>query len=95
MRRLWATTKPLLTAPTLSVGLYFLAAAYKAEGHESHQHLILDTISNRLFREEDVSRSAIYLLKNKVDAFKKDWDGLNPTPPAPAEAPTRQPSVPK
>ena len=92
---LWATTKPLLSVKTLSIGLVFCATAYKAQGHETHNHLILDTISNRLFREEDILPTALHLLKDKVDAFKKDWDALNPAPPAPPHVATDQPSAPK
>lgn len=94
---LWATTKPLLTVNTLSTGLLFCALAYKAQGHKSQTHVILDTISNRFFREEEILPSAIHLLKNKVDAFKKDWDALNPAPP-PSPSPgssTDQPDAPK
>ena len=92
---LWATTKPLLTVNTLSIGLLFCASAYKARGHENHKHVILDTINNRLFREEDISPNAIHLLKDKVDAFKKDWDALNPLPPASPDGPTDEPGIPK
>lgn len=80
---------------TLSIGLFFCAGAYKAQGHESHKHVILDTISNKLFREEDILPTAIHLLKNKVDAFKKDWEILNPAPPASPDSPTDRPSVTK
>jgi hypothetical protein len=82
---LWATTTPLLTINALSVGLFFLAAAYKTRGHTGCQHLILDTISNSLFSEADIIPSAIHLLKDKVDAFKKDWEELNSTPPPSSE----------
>jgi hypothetical protein len=92
---LWATTKPLLTVNTLSIGLLFCASAYKARGHENHRHVILDTISNRLFREEDILPNAIHLLKDRVDAFKKDWDALNLPPPASPDGPTDEPSIPK
>ena len=92
---LWATTKPLLTANTLSIGLLFCASAYKAQGYENHRHVILDTIRGRLFREEDILPNAIHLLKDKVDAFKKDWDALNPSPPPSLEGPTDEPSIPK
>lgn len=93
---LWATTRPTLTTEILSVGLFFMAAAYKAKGHQGQQHLILDTISNRLFREADILPSAIHLLKDKVDAFKKDWSELNPTPPASPDLPKGdQPTLPK
>lgn len=84
---LWATTKPALTTETLSVGLFFLVAAYKAKGHDDRQHLIFDTVKNQLFREADISPSAIHILKDKVDAFKKDWEELNPTPPQPPATP--------
>jgi hypothetical protein len=93
---LWATTKPLLSISTLSVGLLFCASAYRAQGHRIHKHLILDTISTRLFRENDISTTAIHLLKDKVDAFKKDWDALNPAPPPPPPAgQPDQPGAPK
>jgi len=92
---LWATTKPLLSMNTLSVGLLFCASAYKTQGHATHKHLILDTTGNRLFREDDISPIAIHLLKDKVDAFKKDWDALNPAPPPPPASPTDQPGAPK
>lgn len=92
---LWATTKPLLSINTLSVGLLFCASAYRAQGYENHEYVILDTIKNRLFREEDILTNTIHLLKDKVDAFKKDWDALNPTPPAPPDIPTDRPGIPK
>lgn len=92
---LWATTKPLLSVKTLSIGLTFCVNAYKAQGHETHKHLIFDTISNRLFREEDILPTALHLLKDKVDAFKKDWDALNAPPPSPPAGPTDQPGAPK
>ncbi len=90
---LWATTKPLLTVSSLSTGLLFCALAYKAQGHKSQKHVILDTISNRFFREEEILPNAIHLLKNKVDAFKKDWDALSPAPPP--DGPGDQPDTPK
>lgn len=77
---LWATTKPELSIKTLSVGLRFCANAFKAKGY-THSHLILDTIKNRLFSEEDILPNALHLLKDKVDTFKKNWDELNPPPP--------------
>lgn len=83
---LWATTKPSLSIETLSVGLFFLAAAYRAKQH-SHQHLILDTTRNRPFREADILPSAIHLLKDKVDAFKRDWDELNSESAKPPQTP--------
>lgn len=92
---LWATTKPALTTEALSVGLFFLAAAYKAKGHEGSQHLIFDTVSNKIFREADVLSTAIHLLKNKVDAFKKDWDELNPPPTQPPAPKEDQPAATK
>ena len=93
---LWATTKPTLTTETLSVALFFMAAAYKAKGHKGQEHLILDTVSNRLFREVDILPSAIHLLKDKVDAFKNDWSELTPTPPASSDLPKGdQPTLPK
>lgn len=92
---LWATTKPILSTPTLSVGLLFAASAYRAKGHATPKHLVLDTITNRLFREEDILPSAIHLLKDKADAFKKDWDALNKAPPSPPARPTDRPTVPK
>lgn len=79
---LWATTKPELSRKTLSIGLRFCANAFKAKGY-THNHLILDTVKNRLFREDDILPNALHLLKDKVDAFKKDWDELNSIPPAP------------
>lgn len=84
---LWATTKPPLSVQALSVGLFFLAAAYKAKQH-NRQFLILDTTKNKLFRESDILPSAIHLLKDKVDAFKKDWDDLNSTPTKPSDRPS-------
>jgi len=93
---LWATTKPALTVDTLSVGLFFLAAAYKANKHGSHRHLIFDTVSNVVFREADILPTAIYKLKDKADAFKKDWDDLNPKPEGPTAPPKGdQPILPK
>jgi len=93
---LWATTKPLLTVQALSVGLYFLAQAYKAEGHVHRQHLIFDTVSNQLFREADILPSTVHLLDAKVAAFKKDWDELNPAPAKPSGKPEPdQPTVTK
>ena len=89
----WATTKPLLSANTLSVGLLFCSEAYNAEGYESHQHLILDTIKNQLFRQENIVPTAAVLLANKIDAFKKDLEAL--TSMSPPEKPTDQPGVPK
>lgn len=88
---LWATTRPMLTPATLSVGLVFCAGAYRAGGHERYAHLILDTVANRLFREADIAPDALHLLKDKVDAFKKDWAELNPPGP---EAPDRSPDQP-
>jgi hypothetical protein len=81
---LWATTKPILSTQTLSVGLFFLSSAYKAQGYHSHSHVIFDTIANRLFHEVDVHPMAIHTLKDKVDAFKKAWDDLNSTPSNPS-----------
>lgn len=92
---LWATTKPFLSINTLSVGLLFCASAYKAQGHKTHKHLILDTINNLLFREDDILPGAIHTLKDKVDAFKKDWDALNPAPPPAPGSSTDQPGIPK
>lgn len=84
---LWATTKPVLSIQTLSVGLFFLSAAYKKQGHQTHQHLILDTVSGRIFREADILPTAIHMLKDKVDAFKKNWEELNPKPTQPTHPP--------
>lgn len=88
---LWATTRPTLTSNTLSVGLVFCAGAYRAAGHDHYAHLILDTVTNRLFRETDIAPNALHLLKDKVDAFKKDWAELNPPGP---ETPDRSPDRP-
>lgn len=74
---LWATTRPALSIKTLSVGLFFLSSAYKAKGHQSCQYAILDTISNRFFREIDISQTAIHDLKDKVDEFRKTWTELS------------------
>jgi hypothetical protein len=93
---LWATTKPILSTPTLSVALFFAASAYNAQSLKSHKHVILDTITTRFFQEDAILPTAIHLLKNKVDAFKKSWDSLNPTPPASPDAPLGdQPTMPK
>lgn len=92
---LWATTKPPLSINSLSVGLLFCASAYKKQGYGDHKHVVLDTISNRLFREEDILPNALHLLKNKADAFKKDWEELNPVPTTPPEGPADHPDHPK
>lgn len=94
---LWATTKPPLSVKTLSTGLLFCALAYKAQGHKSQKHVIMDTISNRLFREEEILPNAMHLLKDKVDVFKKDWDALSPAPPtSPSPGSSKdQPEAPK
>lgn len=93
---LWATTKPILSTPTLSVGLFFAASAYNAQSLKTHKHVILDTIKTRLFQEDDILPTAIHLLKNKVDAFKKSWDSLNPTSPVSPDATLDdQPTMPK
>jgi len=93
---LWATTKPALTADTLSVGLLFLAAAYKAKKHDNYQHSIFDTVGNSVFREADILPMAIHKLKDKADAFKKDWEDLNPKPQDPTSPPKGdQPILPK
>jgi hypothetical protein len=84
---LWATTKPILSIQTLSVGLFFLAAAYKKQGFQTHQHAILDTVGNRFFSEANVLPTAIHMLKDKVDAFKKTWEELNPKPTQPLAPP--------
>jgi hypothetical protein len=56
--------------------------------------LILDTVSNRLFREADIGPNVLHLLKDKVDAFKTDWSALNPpTPPSP-DIPGDRPPLP-
>ncbi|MGE0752252.1 MAG: hypothetical protein AB7K64_16880 [Variibacter sp.] len=68
---LWATTKPPLSVETLSVALLFLTAAYKIKGYNDRAHLILDTVGNRLFREADILSKAIFILKDRVDAFKR------------------------
>jgi hypothetical protein len=90
---LWATTKPILSIPTLSVGLLFASRAYRAQGYRDHAHMILDTITNRSLQESDIIPTAIHLLKDRVDELKKIWDDLNPTPSASdaPESPTDQP----
>lgn len=90
---LWATTKPSLSTPTLSMGLLFCSSAYRAEGIVSHKHLILDTIANRLFTEGDILPTAPFFLQNKIEAFKRDIDSLSAPPPASPEAPTDRPSI--
>ena len=86
----WATTQPILSAQTLSVGLLFCASAYRAQGYRDHHHLILVTIKNRLFREEHISPNSLNLLKDKVNVFKRDWNDLNsPTPSSPERPPDR------
>jgi hypothetical protein len=97
---LWATTKPVLSISTLSVGLYFAILAYHAKGHKEHKHMILDTITNRAFRENDILPTAHHLLKDRSDQLKKIWDDLsNPVTPPDAsdspEPPNDQPPVPK
>jgi len=88
---LWATTRPTLTLNTLSIGLAFCANAYRARGHDGCGHLIFDTVSNRLFRESDIASNVLHLLKDKVDAFKKDWAALNPAAPGSPEGPSDHP----
>jgi hypothetical protein len=90
---LWATTRPALSVNTLSVGLVFCANAYRAAGHDV-RHLIFDTVSNRLFAEADIMPSALHLLKDKVDAFKKDWAALNPAAPSSPDGPSDRPPLP-
>ena len=92
---LWATTKPALTINTLSVGLLFCASAYKAQGYQAHKHMIFDTIRNRPFVEEEILPNSLLLLKDKVDAFKRDWDALNPPSRPSPESPTDQPDAPR
>lgn len=87
---IWATTKPLLSAQALSIGLLFSTNAYKAKKHESYNHVIFDTTNNRLFREQDVLPFASRLLQEKVDAFKADWHELCSMTPAPHPQPIHQ-----
>lgn len=92
---LWATTRPALTINTLSIGLLFCASAYKAQGHQAHKHVIFDTIKNRLFVEEEILPNSLLLLKDKVDAFKRDWDALSPPSRPSPEGPTDRPNAPR
>lgn len=91
---LWATTKPLLSTASLSMGLLFRSEAYKEIEFPDHQHLILDTITNRLFREEDILPNTRDLLRRKIEAFKKDIDSLSAPPSASPEAPSDHPNPP-
>jgi hypothetical protein len=91
---LWATTRPTLTLNTLSIGLAFCANAYRARGHDGYAHLVFDTVGNRLFREADIVSNALHLLKDKVDAFKRDWSALNPLAPGSPDGPSDRPPLP-
>lgn len=92
---LWATTRPLLSNATKSIGLQFCSLAYKAKGFEAHEHLIFDTIVGSPFTEKDILSSSLHLLKDKVDRCKIDLDTLNvPTPEAPS-SPSDQPPIQK
>lgn len=91
---LWATTKPLLSTASLSMGMLFLSEAYKNQEYFDHKHLILDTITDRLFREEDILPNTPDLLSKKIVAFKNDIDSLGTPPRALPDAPSDHPNPP-
>lgn len=91
---LWATTKPLLSTPTLSMGLLFCSSAYRTQGYDTHEHMILDTITNRLFTSANILPTAPFFLQNKIEAFKQDIEDLNAPPAAPL-GPSERPSPPR
>lgn len=92
---LWATTKPSLSRAALSVGLQFSTDAYKTQGHIGHKHLVLDTVTNQLFREEDILPNTSNLMMRKVADFKRDIDSLSAPPPSPSpESPSDHPRIP-
>jgi hypothetical protein len=88
---LWATTKPLLSVASLSVGLKFSSDAYTEREHTTHKHLILDTITNKLFREEDILPNSTSLLMQKIEAFRKDIESFGPSPSPSPDSPSEHP----